>query len=644
MITVLRNNLKDGGMITIVWIAVGSMIIGSALPLVMKKNSDNWALKVNGTEIPYTTYAAELAMARDYISMLRAQYGQFADYLLQSMGMSDPQAMTVQQLVTSQLMVDGYKRQGISISPQSIAYKLSDKDFIEKHCGDLLPSFLYKDGILDNSMLKTYLQRRNMTIEQLEERLQDRIGSVFMQQALQSLAYVPKASLKDAMQKDGLIKDILVIGLPLNLFKKTVTDDSITVEALKDFYNQENARDRRYYTVEKRSGELWQFKPESFGISIDDQAIEQYYEEHKTSRYTQEQGKVQVRAIAFPSQQQAEAARAELINKNVDMVSLAKEYPFDEQSAKNQGLLAPIIRGSGDRTIEKAAFILAQDGDISPVLAHKNRFILLERINKTAPILKSLAKVRDEIEQILKTARFKETCMRDLKELIQNPLEDTITLFAKNHKGVRSSLSLIQSDAKTEAEMALFALEPNAYTAITQGSDCYLVHLNTIVPSELQEFESIKDQVRTDLILDRAEKAMEKAAMDFLQTAQIYTVQSLAQEKGYTFNEYNGIKSSDTAKIASLRKEGIDIGILNKLEKPGTYTLVNDNNDKLLIFLKNTSSKEETLTDSAKRSLEMGILKKETDTINSAYIASLYRDAKIEKNDILALLDEEIAI
>ena len=82
MITVLRNNLKDGGMLTIIWIAVASMIIGSALPLVMKKKSDSWALKVNGTEISYTTYAAELAIARDYITMLRSQYGQFADYLL----------------------------------------------------------------------------------------------------------------------------------------------------------------------------------------------------------------------------------------------------------------------------------------------------------------------------------------------------------------------------------------------------------------------------------------------------------------------------------------------------------------------------------------------------------------------------------
>lgn len=255
MITLLRNSLKDGGMTTIVWVAVGSMIIGSALPLVMKKNSEEWALRINGAEVPYATYAAELAMVRDYITMLRAQYGQFAEYLLQSMGFSDPQSMTMQQLITQQLMVYGYKAQGIIVGQESINDKLADAKFIEESCGDLLPAFLYKDNKIDNNILKLYLQQRAMSIDQLQERLQERIGTVFMQQAVESLAYIPTQSVANKLAMNGATKDLALIRIPLADYKKTVSAE-LTDDQVKAFYSQENARANRYYTSEQRSGSV----------------------------------------------------------------------------------------------------------------------------------------------------------------------------------------------------------------------------------------------------------------------------------------------------------------------------------------------------------------------------------------------------
>jgi SurA N-terminal domain len=645
MITVLRNTLKDGGMMTIVWIAVASMIIGSALPLMMKKSSGSWALKVNGTEIPYTTYAAELAMARDYINMLRAQYGQFADYLLQSMGIHDPQSMTVQQLISSQLMVDGYTKQGVYISPQSIAYKMSEKGFIDQHCSDLLPAFLYKDDSLDNNMLKVYLQRRNMTVEQLEGRLKERIGSVFMQQALQKLAYVPKVSIVNSLRKDTVTKDILLIRFSLDSFKKNSTLDTLSNESLKNFYTQENVRTRRYYAPEKRSGYMIQFKPDTYGVTIDDSAVEQYYNDQKVSRYTEEQSKVQVRAIAFSTKEEADLAHEQLINSRKKITEYVEEYPFDDQSLKNNGLLAPIVRGVGDRVLEKAAFVLTHDGDISPVLSHINRFVILERVQKTAPVIKPLTKVRNEIIQSLKTMRFNEMCSRDLRELIASPLEENIALFTMKHNGIRHSVvSLAQTEAKRDSERAFFEAGLNTYEIVPQGADCYLIHVDTINPSTLQPFESIEAQVRSDFIAHGAIIALEKAMIEFLRTSSHNKPQELARNLGYSFNTYTGIKATDSSKVASLQKEGLGIDTLNKLEKAGTYAVVNDGDDKLLVFVENISFDDENATGSAQNTVETGLIKQESDIINAAYIASLYRDAKIEKNDILALLDEENTI
>lgn len=642
MITSLRNSLKDGGMTTIVWVAVGSMIIGSALPLIMKKGSSEWALRVNGTDIPYATYAAELAMVRDYITMLRAQYGQFADYLLQSMGFSDPQQMTMQQLITQSLMVYGYKAQGIVVSQEAIAQKLADKKFVDESLGDLLPSFLYKDGIVDNTILKHYLSQRSMTIEQLQERIHERIGTVFMHNAIELLAYVPNQSISDSLALQNAIKELALVRIPLSHYKKKVSAE-ITDEQVKAFYEQENARAHRYYIPEKRAGSVWEFDAQGFGTNVDAAAIERYYEEHKTTRYQKEPAQITVRALGFATRDSADSVRALIIDGANTVSALAKEYPFSQEAAADSGLLKPIVRGAGDRVIEKAAFILANDGDLSPVIAHNDRFILLQRVSKTPAVIIPLSKVQNEIKEQLQQTEFKNACLRELSELARTNNTDAIAAFAKERKAKKSQIqSIALADAKTEAQKNLFALEHGAYSAVNAGNQCLLVHLDEVVPAAVQAYDVAMTTVRNDLIEYRAKQALSQAYLDFSHAVATQGIQSTAREYGFTVTPYTYKGATDTAQVTELRtKYGLDERTLNPLQKVGTLAMAEHDGDVVIAALIDIKQSDTATPDSQ---MAQVLAKKDSQTLVAGYIASLYRDATIEKNDILALLDKENTI
>lgn len=643
MITVLRNSLKDGGMTTIIWIAVGSMIIGSALPLVMKKSGgEGWAIRVNGTEVPYTVYAAELAMVRDYVTMLRTQYGQFAEYILQNMGFTDPQSATVQQLINQQLMAYGYTVQGIAVGQASIDYKLHNQQFVENSCADLLPAFVYKDNVLDAQMLKLYLQRRGLTMEQLQQRLTDRIGASFLQQILQHAAYVPAATLTDAVQQTHSLKDIAVVRMSLDARKKQHAQ-TVTDEELRAFFEQENARAQRYYIPEHRTGTCWKFDRKGYDITFDNAALEAYYTEHKNTRYIKEAATVDVRALSFSDRAEAEMVRAKIVQGEAPFASFAQEYPFDADAAANGGLLKTITRGAGDRVIERAAFVLMQDGDVSPVIEHGNTYILIQRVHKTAPVFTPFSAVRDEISKQLNESRFKEQCMHELQALAHTAQADEIQAFAQLHKAEKTTLRASLTDARSTTERALFTLEKGGYTALNQGSECVLVRLDTVDPVQKQSFEAVQKQVKEDLIETKAHADIAAQFTSFKQTIVQKGFADAAHEYGLTIDHYKGVGGSDTDMLAKLRKQGIEITPLNRLERVGTLTTAEQQGDVIILFLEGIhQGAAQELEDATKLRAQRTTQTQET--VVSGYIASLYRDAKIERNDILALLEEDNTI
>ncbi|MCH2131266.1 MAG: peptidylprolyl isomerase [Pirellulaceae bacterium] len=73
---------------------------------------------------------------------------------------------------------------------------------------------------------------------------------------------------------------------------------------------------------------------------------------------------------------------------------LASVYSIEPVSRNNHGRIPPIARYSGQPHVEKIAFSL-QSGEISPVIASRDRFIILRCVGRTKPITKQLTAVRE---------------------------------------------------------------------------------------------------------------------------------------------------------------------------------------------------------------------------------------------------------
>jgi hypothetical protein len=164
-----------------------------------------------------------------------------------------------------------------------------------------------------------------------------------------------------------------------------------------------------------------------------------------------------------------------------------------------------------------------------------------------------------------------------------------------------------------------------------------------VVPAALQSYESVETTVRNDLIAYRAQQALSQAALDFGHTLADKGLREAAKEAGLTVKSHTYTEAGDAAK--ELRTSyGLDHKVLHSLEKVGTVGMAEHEGDLVIVALEGIKPAAAAPTEQALKDLTETADKRDRQTIVAGYIASLYRDATIEKNDILALLDKENTI
>ncbi|HMO15237.1 MAG TPA: peptidylprolyl isomerase [Pirellulaceae bacterium] len=129
--------------------------------------------------------------------------------------------------------------------------------------------------------------------------------------------------------------------------------------------------------------------------------------------------KVQVRAIACSTLQEAENILAYVRQNPEEFGRVAKEKSVDPQSASVRGLLPPIRRNMGEPVMERAAFSL-QVNEISPVIELEHQFIILKceqhfPADNLNPEQRMAAEKR--IEEQLREERLGEVAVEIFKQL-----------------------------------------------------------------------------------------------------------------------------------------------------------------------------------------------------------------------------------
>ncbi len=652
MIIALRKYIKGPifrGFLIVIFIALGGVF--TVLQYYTSSvDGSRWVARVNGRDISFNDFVRAANLKQDYLSAIRAQYGEYAGMMMEMMGLSmDPKSLALDQLIQDELLNQAADTLGAQMDPETVQERLNNPLFIQQQLFGLLPMAVFnRDGSINYRLLKMYLTRVGLTVEDFNEQIEKVLKRRLVGDAVAAAVYVPGFELKHYFMQRNAAKRFSVLTFSYDAALKAEKKATVTDKELQDFFEQENTRAKRYWVPEKRGGMVWKFAPGSYGIEISDAKIADYYEDNKATQFILERTKIQVRQIIFKVEDEkdrqekwelAEKTRQELISDPKRFAQVAKQLSEDKESAEKGGLIDFFARGEkDDRVFERAAFVLRNNDDISPVAQTKDGFAIVQRVDKKLASYKPLASVKKEIEDTLIKEKFKKQFAKGMRTFVNEHTgqENDIDLasFIVKRGGKSETIEpVLRND--TSWGQHLFKLKKDEYTFYVEGDTGIAVKLTDIQARHLPSFAGIKDTVLGDLHEGRAHKKI--AAV--LKEAKVLadggsSFEEMKNKLGATSVEKTGWLSHGLKnKIEELTKKGMPIQSMLMMEIKGAVNTHTGDNNGRLVRLDEIETFDEKEFNEKKADLVKQLEQERIGNVSQSFVASLNRTATINSNE-----------
>ena len=132
---------------------------------------------------------------------------------------------------------------------------------------------------------------------------------------------------------------------------------------------------------------------------ITDQAIEQYYRQHRSSFVEPERRSLRI--VLTKRKADAERARAEL-ERGTSWKSVARRYSIDEETKRTGGKLPPLAEGTLENSFEKAVFRARKGRLVGPIRTGSGYYVLtVTKIERERQ--QPLTEVKKTIRQMLES-------------------------------------------------------------------------------------------------------------------------------------------------------------------------------------------------------------------------------------------------
>src|SRR5690606_1958803 len=225
----------------------------------------------------------------------------------------------------------------------------------------------------------------------------------------------------------------------------------------------------------------------------------------------------------------------------------------------------------GERTgeIEKAAFVLQNEGDISPIFKTSNKNLAIIRLVKRIPrVYKSLDSVKNEIKNILITKAFKKNLIKDIKNIVSRNDQQAIEAFIAKNGGKKEIVSNISKDS-TRFAQELFSLKKGAYAFYLENNTGIVLQFSDAIDRHLPDFDSIKDIVKGDLYEQRAKLNLKTALNEAAVKAAELPFNELQKLFNVPYNTTEMLNSGDKT-LKDLERYGLPVQNMIDLEKIGS--------------------------------------------------------------------------
>ncbi len=656
MIIVLRRWLKSGGFQVILWVVLGIMAIVFLMPTVpqLRQKSAEVIATINGQDLFEDTLNRKALAFEEEMQQERRRLGQYADEIFKMLGYRfNPKEIAFEQMIHEALLDQVAQKVGIKLHQDVIRDKTQDLNFLQT-ISDLVPPYAYDQGGINPWALNGYLQRFGITTSDFNKEVEDAIKRNIVAELALAASYVPSFEVKDAAVAQFAPKRFAYIELSHDKFYKEEKRKEIENGELQRFFEQENARSKRYVVPEKREGRIWKFEPEDYNIKVSDEEVEKYYNTQKIRLYSEKPAEVQVRRILFTVSNEsdlkdvlenARKVRTELLENPDRFAAKAKEISQDEQTAKKGGLMEPFSKNTHNIEFEKAAFLLKNDGDISNVIQTDKGVEIVQRVSKKPMTYKPLSAVQDEIKKKLELRKFKEEFLQDMKELLEDGdiTQEELQEFIKRRGGTADKVEPLEKDNSKLAQK-LFKLKKGGINFYIDGAIGVAVQLTEIQKPYTPSLQSIEKEVAEGLYHYRANKQLTEKLNNMRSKASETSLSNLAQSVDSSVQKTGWIDEDNATEKEELRKKGIPADAMMQLEKEGAVTIHQDNEHGYLIQLEEIKPLSDETLKQKQSEVAGKLAQKQFNLITAGLVASLYRNAIIKHSKTLPFSIKDNAV
>ncbi len=631
----------------ILWITLFSMAGGSLLfsPNLFKRFSGGVPkiATVDGSAISINEFKLKISQESERIAFIRQQMGPQADYMMRMMGISDdPKVMAIQALIVEKVLDKVANDLGIYVSSDFIARKMQDPYFVLQELRDSVPlSVIDQRGTISVPMLRYYLQAHGVSFKDFEESLENALRRSLTRNLILLSSYISTDELKKAFTDQVLEREYGVLIFNLDNYLKTVKAKPLSNDELESFLTEQNKIMKRYWSPEKRSARVWEFKPETFGVVINDQDIEKYYTDHK-QEYLESPVQIQIRRIMLKVddknpmtqlQEKAQKIKEELAAHPDRFAQLAQQYSQDTATASKGGMVGFIKRGDlEDQAIERAAFRLQNDGDVSDALSTNQGIELIQRVARKSASYKSLASVKNDIKALLLKQKFDEQFTRETRSAL-NQLRssgDALEKLSKERNGSARIANVSRRDTSLLSQR-IFKTPHNEQTFFIDDKGTGVIVQTTQIEKSVEvPLETVKKQVEDDLYYDKARQAMKVAIKQAAEKAKTTQLSSLKTEFGATFESTGMFNQHDEKSVKKLEEKNLPISNLLSLTQQGAVTSTDQGDRGYVLKLEKRQPFDQALFMQKKQEVVAQLEQEKKERIYRGYIASLCRNATIK--------------
>ncbi|MCP3864459.1 MULTISPECIES: SurA N-terminal domain-containing protein [Marisediminitalea] len=466
------------------------------------------AAEVNGEEI------SQQDVERAYQSQrarLEAQFGESIGALFSDENyLRDFRLNVLDRLIADTLVLQKAEELGLRVSDKQIREAIVQ-----------MPEF-QTAGTFDNERYLMLLRQNGFQPASFSDYMRQQMTREQLARAVSAsdFALPAEVTLANALQQQTRNAEYLIVDSAPFASEVELTDEEVTTfyEAnLAQFDTQEKVNIAYVVlSVDDLKGD----------VTVTDEEVEQYYTENNLLYKTAEERRVSHIIIEFGDDEaaakaKAEALVAELAN-GADFATLAQENSDDTFTAENGGDLDFITAGMMDEAFDKAAFSLAQVGDVSDVVETEFGFHIIKLTDIKPEEVTPLAEVSEEIRNQLATDKATDrfySLQNDMANLafeVPDTLEDVAGVANKP----------VKETGLVSAQLVPAPLNVPAVTSrvfdpafIEEGLNSDLIELDDdtiafvrIAEHEPQRTQSL-DEVRTRILAQlRAEKAQQAAA------------------------------------------------------------------------------------------------------------------------------------